>query len=70
MIGGAFEGLMNTIIVLFILVVIFAICGIYGVIKFFDKKTTVESQNPPAISWKLKTNGKTVDTVWIYKFKK
>lgn len=29
----------------------------------------IKTQEKPTISWELKSNGQTVDTIWIYKFK-
>jgi hypothetical protein len=54
-------------------VILTAICGIYGVYKAVDKYfvgTVIETKIKPSINYQLTTDGKEVDTLYIYTFKK
>lgn len=48
----------------------FIICLIWISYSFFFRDNKIfKSKEKPIITWELKTNGKKIDTVYIYKFK-
>lgn len=60
---------MNT----FVWYLIGGLVGIMLYISLFDNKhidKIVESKNKPTIDYKLESNNKQIDTIWIYTFKK
>jgi ABC-type phosphate transport system permease subunit len=71
MVGDGFGQAFNGLITILVVAVVVAILGfgyfIYN--TFFANKKTFKTLEKPEITWELKAKGKTVDTVWIYKFK-
>lgn len=65
--GSVFRIIYNLFFLLIVAVIIFAIYFIYSF--FIQDKKTIITTVKPSIEWKLKANGKKIDTVWIYKFK-
>jgi hypothetical protein len=71
MVGEAIAKGIEALVGILIVAVIVSIFGIgYFIYNFFfaDHKT-VKTTEKPAITWELKANKQTIDTVWVYKFK-
>ncbi len=69
--GAMFKGLGTMLLVGFIAVVIVIIMGGYGLYRvIFPKEKKIESKELIVPEIKLVTDGKTIDTVYIYKEKK
>jgi len=71
MVGEAIaKGIEFLVGILFIAVIV-AVFGIgYFVYNFFfANHKKIKTTGKPTISWELKANKQTVDTVWIYEFK-
>ena len=58
--------LIYTLVIGFLLAIVFGLYILFDQMNCFPKP--IKSKGRPDISWELKTNGQTVDTVWIYNF--
>lgn len=67
-IGEGFTFIFNLLILCVIVVVLFIGYGLYH--TFIKDHNTIKTKEKPTITWELESKGQTVDTVWIYKFKK
>ena len=63
-----FSPLWTLLKLLLCLVIILSIYAIYSI--FFIDKYTIECTEKPTITYEFKGQGKKIDTVWIYKFKR
>lgn len=63
----ALTNIFNFLIVCFFI----ALLGIgFFIYSMFSEKSTFKTKSKPVITWELKAKGQTIDTVWIYTFKK
>ena len=63
-----FNGLLTLLVICFVLAVLGVVYFCYS--YFFKDHNTIKTKEKPTITWELESKGQTVDTVWIYKFKK
>lgn len=63
------SGINNLIkLIIFCLIVLLSTCVYLIVDKVKTNYNGVKTTTIPKITWELKPHGKTVDTVWVYKF--
>jgi len=69
--GGMIEGLARSLAICFIIALIgFLGCGYFIYDKWIRDSSIKESSHKIIPTYKLHTDGKTIDTIWIYKFDK
>jgi hypothetical protein len=66
--AGIGQGLANILFIALVSVSLLLIVGLYSIINYFFIEDTYEVSTPIKPQIKLVTDGKTVDTVYVYKF--
>jgi hypothetical protein len=66
--AGIGQGLANILFIALVSVSLLLIVGLYSIINYFFIEDTYEVSAPIKPQIKLVTDGKTVDTVYVYKF--
>lgn len=65
--GNFFQALINLLVICFVVAVLGLFYFCYSF--FFKDDKTIKTKERPTITWELKAQGQSVDTIWIYKFK-
>ena len=66
--AGIGQGLANILFIALVAVSLLLIVGLYSIIDYFFIEDKYEVATPIKPQIKLVTDGKTVDTVYVYKF--
>ena len=66
--AGIGQGLANILFIALVAVSLLLIVGLYSIIDYFFIEDKYEVAEPIKPQIKLVTDGKTVDTVYVYKF--